>query len=66
MAPTIPASSIRGRVRVAGLEAGLGHEDVARPGSQEVGDVEATAAALEARDALLQEDPLDQLSLREV
>ena len=57
----MPASSSR-----AASAPAPGHEDVARAGRQEVGDVEAAAAPLEARDPLLEQDPLDQLGLGEV
>ncbi len=48
------------------LDAGLGDEDVSRPGGQEVRHVEAAGAARQRRDALLEQDPLDQLGLGEV
>src|SRR5436190_2121080 len=44
----------------------LWHEDVPRPRGEEVGDVEPAGAALDARDPLLEQDPLDELSLGEV
>ena len=55
-----------GEQRARGLGGGAGDEDVARAGGEEVGDVEAAAAPLEARDPLLEQDPLDQLGLGEV
>ena len=56
----------RRAARVAASSAGLGDEDVARPGRQEVGNVEASGPALHARDPLLEQDALDQLGLGEV
>src|SRR6185312_11399697 len=46
------------------LRARLGDEDVARTRGEEVGHVEAAGAALHARDALLEQQRLDQLRLR--
>ena len=56
----------RGEQLAGGLDAGLGDEDVARAAGEEVGNIEAAAAALDARDPLLEQDPLDQLRLGEV
>ena len=46
------------------LDARLGHQHVARPGGEEVGDVEAGRAAQRARHALLEQQHLDELGLR--
>ena len=48
------------------LEAGLGNEHVARPGRQEVGNVEASHPPLHAWDPLLEQHTLDQLGLGQV
>src|SRR3954451_3615147 len=48
------------------LEPGLGNQDVPRPRREEVRDIEAATAALEAGNPLLEEDSLDHLGLGEV
>ena len=61
-------AAARGALRVAeelarGVRARRRRRDVARAGGEEVGDVEAARAARERRDALLQQQALDQLGL---
>ncbi len=48
------------------VDARGGYQDVARAGREEVGHVEAGAAAQHARHALLEQQPLDELGLGEV
>ena len=55
-----------GEQRQRVLRGRLGHQDVPWPRREEVGHVEAARAALHARDPLIQQDPLDQLRLRQV
>src|SRR4051794_15094415 len=60
-----PARGERVRAEEVARRVGPGcrHEDVARAGGQEVGDIEAARAPHERRDALLQQQVLHQLGL---